>query len=43
MIDYGSRVLLMSRLAAVHLSEPRFLKFGHLKVASQSCLTQPGP
>ena len=33
----------MSRLAAVHLSELRFGKFGHLKDGSQSCLAQSDP
>ena len=38
-MEYGSRVLIISRLAAVHLSEVCFGKFGHLKDGSQSYLT----
>ena len=33
----------MSRLAAAHLSEMRFGKFGHLKDVSQSCMAQFNP
>ena len=33
----------MSRLAAVHLSELKFGKFGHLKDGSQRCLVQSNP
>ena len=40
MTEYGSRVLIMSRFAAVHLYELRFGKFGHLKNVSQSFLAQ---
>ena len=36
-IEYGSGVLIMSRLAPIHLSELRFGKFSHLKDGSQSC------
>ena len=39
-MEYESRVLIMSRLAAVHLYELRFGKLGHLKDDSQSCLAQ---
>ena len=50
-MEYGSRVLIRYRLAAVHLSELRFGKFSHLwfgklgrlKDGSQSCLTQSNP
>ena len=42
-MEYGSRVLVISRLAAVHLSELRFGNFGHLKNDSQSCLAQSDP
>ena len=41
--EYGSRVLIMSRLAAVHLSELRFGEFGHLEDDSQSCLACSNP
>ena len=36
-------MLIISRLAAVHLSELRFGKFGHVKNDSQSCLAQSDP
>ena len=39
-MEYGNRVLIISKLAAVPLSELRFGRFGHLKVDTQSCLAQ---
>ena len=34
-LDHGSRLLIMSRLAAVYLPELSFWKFGYFKVGSQ--------
>ena len=42
-IEYGSRVLITSRLAAVHLSELRLGKSAYLKDGSLSRLAQNNP
>ena len=42
-MEYGSYVLIMSRLAVVHTSELFSGKFGYLKDGSQSCLAQSNP
>ena len=39
-MEYGSTVLVMSKLATVHMCELRFGNFGQLKRGSQCCLTQ---